>query len=118
MPVHKIEVNSIKLYANHGCMEEESLIGGEYIVDVHLWLDFTEAAENDKLSKTIDYVRVNQIVTEQMNTRSKLIEHAGWRIITALKHEFEQCEKIRVKVTKVAPPINGDVDNVAIIIEA
>lgn len=99
-------------------MEEESLIGGEYVVDIHLWLDFTEAAESDKLSATIDYVRVNQIVEEQMATRSKLIEHAGWRIYHALKREFELCEKIRVKVTKVAPPINGDVDNVAIIIEA
>lgn len=116
--MHKIEVNSIKLYANHGCMEEEGLIGGEYIVDVHLWLDFSEAAENDKLIDTVDYVVVNQIVSAQMQERSKLIEHAGWRIHSALKREFEQCEKIRVKVTKIAPPINGDVENVAIIIEA
>lgn len=116
--MHKIEVNSIKLFANHGCMEEEGLIGGEYVVDVHLWLDFTDAALSDKLIATVDYVKVNQIVEEQMATRSKLIEHAGWRIHNALKGEFEQCEKIYVKVTKVAPPINGDVDNVAIIIEA
>lgn len=116
--MHKIEVNSIKLFANHGCMEEESIIGGEYIVDVHLWLDFSEAAENDTLSDTVDYVVVNRIVTEQMQERSKLIEHAGWRIHSALWREFEQCEKIRVKVTKIAPPINGDVENVAIIIEA
>ena len=116
--MHKIEVNNIKLYANHGCMEEESLIGGAYVVDVHLWLDFSRAAEEDKLSDTVDYVRVNQIVSEQMQERSKLIEHAGWRIHQALKSEFEQCERIRVKVTKIAPPINGDVDNVAIIIEA
>ena len=116
--MHKIEVNNIKLYANHGCMEEEGLIGGEYVVDVHLWLDFTEAAEHDKLGETVDYVRVNEIVEEQMKQRSKLIEHAGWRIHNALKSEFEQCEKIHVKVTKIAPPINGDVENVAIIIES
>ena len=115
--MHKIEVNSIKVYSNHGCMEEESLIGGEYIVDVHLYLDFTKAAMNDDLSATVDYVRVNEIVAVQMNIRSKLIEHVGWRIHSALKKEFEQCPKIYVKVIKVAPPINGDVDNVAIIIE-
>jgi dihydroneopterin aldolase len=99
-------------------MEEEGIIGGEYIVDVHLWLDFSEAAENDTLNDTVDYVVVNRIVTEQMQKRSKLIEHAGWRIHRALSNEFGQCEKIRVKVTKIAPPINGDVKNVAIIIEA
>ena len=34
-----------------------------------------------------------------------------------LKKDFPQCEKIRVKVIKLAPPINGNVDNVAIVIE-
>jgi len=112
-----IEVNSIKLHANHGCMEEEYLIGGEYIVDVHLWVDFLEAGHSDKLKDTIDYVRVNEIVESQMGIRSKLIEHAGWRIMNLLKDEFPQCKKIRVKVVKLAPPINGNVDNVAIVIE-
>jgi len=112
-----IEVNDIKLYANHGCLEEESLIGGEYKVDVRLWVDFSEAGRTDKLKATIDYVRVNEIVEQQMLKRSKLIEHAGYRIMNALKTEFPQCEKIRVKVIKLSPPINGNVDNVAIIIE-
>lgn len=112
-----IEVNNIKLHANHGCMEEEYLIGGEYNVDVHLWVNFAEAGKTDKLKHTIDYVRVNEIVELQMSIRSKLIEHAGWRIIEILKKEFPQCEKIRVKVVKLSPPINGNVDNVAIVIE-
>lgn len=112
-----IEVNNIRLHANHGCMEEEYLIGGEYSVDVHLWMDFSEAGLTDKLKHTIDYVRVNEIVEFQMGIRSKLIEHAGWRIMEMLKKEFPQCEKIRVKVIKLAPPINGNVDNVSIVIE-
>jgi len=112
-----IEVNNIRLHANHGCMEEEYLIGGEYVVDVSLWVDFSEAGQTDKLKDTIDYVRVNEIVELQMGIRSKLIEHAGWRIMKLLKQEFPQCEKIRVKVVKLAPPINGNVDNVAIVIE-
>lgn len=112
-----IEVNNIRLHANHGCMEEEYLIGGEYIVDVHLWVDFSEAGETDKLKHTIDYVRVNEIVEKQMGIRSKLIEHVGWRIMKVLKAQFPQCDRIRVKVIKLAPPINGNVDNVAIVIE-
>jgi dihydroneopterin aldolase len=112
-----IEVNNIRLHANHGCMEEEYLIGGEYVVNVHLWVDFSEAGQTDKLKKTIDYVQVNEIVESQMKIRSKLIEHVGWRIMEKLKTQFPQCDKIRVKVVKLAPPINGNVDNVAIIIE-
>lgn len=114
---HTIEVNGIKLYAFHGCLPEEGKIGGNYIVDVTITTDFTEAAKSDDLLKTVDYVVINKIVKEEMAVRSKLIEHVGHRITDRIKQEVNNVEALRVKVTKVCPPINGDVDNVAIIIE-
>ena len=114
---HTIEVNGIKLYAFHGCLPEESKIGGNYIVDLTITTDFTGAAITDELIKTVDYVVVNQIVKEEMSVPSKLIEHVGQRIVNRIKQEVTNVDALRVKVTKVCPPINGDVDNVAIIIE-
>jgi len=114
---HTIEVNDIKLYAFHGCLPEEAKIGGNYSVDISLITDFTEASEKDELIKTIDYVDINLIVKEEMAIRSKLIEHVGQRIFTRIKKEINNIEKLRVKVTKICPPINGDVRDVAIIIE-
>ena len=112
-----IEVNGIKVYAFHGCLPEEARVGGNYVVDVMLNTDFSEAAANDILSKTIDYVVVNRIVTEEMAIRSKLIEHVGQRIYLRLKNEISSIHSLRIKITKICPPINGDVDNVAIVIE-
>jgi dihydroneopterin aldolase len=114
---HRIEVNGIKLYANHGCLTEEAAIGGHYEVDVLLTTDFKAAAVHDDLSQTIDYVLINRIVQEEMAIRSKLIEHVGQRIINRIKNEAKNVHSIRVKVIKLSPPINGDVNNVAIIIE-
>jgi len=114
---HTVEVNGIKIYAFHGCLPEEAKIGGQYIVDVVLSTNFHSAATEDDLSKTIDYVIVNQIVKEEMAIRSKLIEHVGQRIVNRLKNEIKAIENLHVKVTKICPPINGDVNNVAIIIE-
>ncbi len=114
---HTIEVNGIKVYAFHGCLPEEGLVGGNYLVDVMLNTNFTEAAATDNLSLTIDYVIVNRIVTEEMAIRSKLIEHVGQRIYDRLYREISGIEKLKIKITKICPPINGDVDNVAIMIE-
>jgi dihydroneopterin aldolase len=114
---HTIEVNGIKIYAFHGCLEEEARIGGNYLVDVMLNTNFFNAAENDDLTQTIDYVDINKIVCEEMAIRSKLIEHVGQRIIKRIKKEIKNITYLRIKVTKICPPINGDVDNVAIIIE-
>lgn len=114
---HTIEINGIKIYAFHGCLPEEEKIGGHYKVDVMLSTDFSSAALEDDLTKTIDYVDVNRIVFEEMSVRSKLIEHVGQRIIDRLKNEIQNIHSIRVKIIKICPPINGDVENVAIIIE-
>jgi dihydroneopterin aldolase len=112
-----IEVNGIKIYAFHGCLPEEEKIGGNYLVDVMLNTDFTAAAYSDDLTQTVDYVDINRIVVEEMAIRSKLIEHVGQRIMTRLKNELKNLSFLRIKVTKICPPINGDVENVAIIIE-
>ena len=114
--MNRIEVNGIKLYAYHGCLKEEGVIGGHYVVDVTIDTDFSVAVETDDLSNTVDYVDVNRIVTEEMAIRSKLIECVGWRIVEKIK-ALDNVANVTVKVTKLSPPINGDVNNVAIIIQ-
>lgn len=115
---HKIFVNGIKCYAFHGCLPEEGRIGGQYVVDVELQTDFSQAALHDTLADTIDYVDVNRIVIEEMAIRSKLIEHVGQRIVKRLQNELKGISTLQLKITKICPPINGDVDSVAISIEA
>ncbi len=114
--MNKILVEGIKIYAYHGCLEAEAKIGADYIVDVIIETDFTEAAKTDDLSKTIDYVIVYNIVKAEMAIRSKLIEHVGERIMSALKKEFTTLQKTEVKITKLNPPMNGDVERVSIVI--
>ena len=114
--MHKIIVEGIKVFAYHGCLEEESKIGTHYTVDVWMETDFSEAAKTDDLTKTIDYVTVYDIVKKQMAIRSKLIEQVGQRIVDELKSEFNTLHKLEVKVTKHNPPMNGNVEKVSIVI--
>ena len=109
--MNEIQVNGIKGYGYHGCMDEEALIGQLYVVDVKLWADFLEAAEEDDLTKTVDYVEVNRIVQQQLKHRSKLIETVTLRIAKELK-SIELVQKVEVTVCKPSPPINGDVESV------
>jgi dihydroneopterin aldolase len=114
--MNKIVVEGIRLYCYHGCLEEEGRIGAEYIVDVIMETDFSEAAKTDDLSKTIDYVIVYEVAKKQMAIRSKLIEQPAQRIIDELKEKFPSLKRTEVKVTKLNPPMNGPVDKVSVII--
>lgn len=112
-----IEVTGIEVFAYHGCMNEESILGGKYIVDVILSTDFSKSAATDELADTIDYVEVRDIVVEEMMIRSKLIEHVANRILTRFKAQFPGLISGRVKVRKLSPPIKGVVKEVAVVIE-
>jgi dihydroneopterin aldolase len=111
-----ILVEGIKFYAYHGCMKEEALIGGNYIVDVSIDADLGKPSKSDKLDDTIDYVTVYEIVKKEMAIRSKLIEHVAKRILDKLKKRFSGTISIKIKITKLNPPIPGEVERVSIVI--
>ena len=114
MTEHCINIEGIKLYAYHGCLEEEARIGGNYIVDVYMTTDFSEAAKSDDLKQTIDYCAVYEIVKAEMAIRSRLIEQVCRRISDRIKKDLKGVKTLRVKVTKLSPPMNGDVEKVSV----
>ncbi|MDG1262805.1 MAG: dihydroneopterin aldolase [Flavobacteriales bacterium] len=109
-----IRVTGIRVQSNHGCMEEEMLIGQEFIVNIELTTDLGPSMVSDDLKDTVDYVAVHDIVFRETKQRSKLIEHVAHRIGTALKKELPQIEQVKIEVVKPAPPIGGDVASVAV----
>lgn len=104
-----IEINGIRAYAYHGCLEEEGRIGGDFTVNVAVEGDFGAAETSDRLQDTVDYGRVAAIVKEQMAVRANLIEHVARRILDALKKEWPEGCSWTVRLVKERPPINGDV---------
>jgi dihydroneopterin aldolase len=111
---HCINIEGIKLYGYHGCLDEEARIGGNYIVDVYMTTDFSEAAKTDDLTKTLDYCTVYEISKAEMAIKSKLIEQVCERIFTKIKAEFSTLKTLHVKITKLLPPMNGNVDMVSV----
>ena len=112
-----IRVNTIRVHAWHGCLKEESIIGSEYTVDVELETDLQQSSRSDKLQDTVDYVHVHQIVKEEMAIKSKLLEHVAQRILDRFFEELHLLDKAQVAVSKINPPIGGDVASVTIVME-
>lgn len=110
----KIHLENIKVYAHHGCMEAETIIGSDYRVD--LWVDanLQTPAASDNLIDTVDYVLLNAIVCEEMAIPSKLLEHVANRIVKRAMHEILMIEVCRVRVAKINPPVGGHVGAVSV----
>ena len=112
-----IKLQNIRTFSFHGCLEEEAKIGSDYRVDLEIKTDLRKSSVSDELKDTVDYVLLNKIVVEEMAIRSKLLEHVAERILTRIFKEIPAISRILLAVSKLNPPIGGNVEAVTIEIE-
>ena len=110
----KIYLKNIKIYAYHGCMEEEKKIGSDYLVNLVVQADLSLSCESDELKDTVDYVALLDIVKNQMKKRANLLENVADRVVNKIISKFPSVRKAVVKIAKLNPPINGNIDEVVI----
>ena len=110
----KIYLKNIKIYAYHGCMEEEKKIGSDYLVNLIVHADLSLSCESDELKDTVDYVALLDIVKNQMKMRANLLENVADRVVNKIISKFPSVRRAVVKIAKLNPPINGNIDEVVI----
>ena len=109
-----IKVENIRVFAHHGCLREETKIGSDYRVDLKVEAKLETSAKSDKLIDTVDYVLLNRIVRDEMRKPAYLLETVGKRILDRIFKEAHLVNKATVWVSKLNPPIGGDVEKVTI----
>ncbi len=110
----KIKLKDIKIYAYHGCLKEESLIGGEYLVNLSVSSNLKISSISDELKDTVDYVSLLDIIKKEMFSPSKLLENVVKRIIDRIFKLYPKINKVSIEVSKLNPPINGNVFSVSV----
>ncbi len=110
-----IRIKKAVFYGYHGVLSQEQSVGGRFEADVDMYTDFTAAAKDDNLTRTIDYQKVykciNQLVLEK---KHYLIESLATLITDELLDRFGNIQKIAVRVIKHNPPLGGVVDCVEV----
>ena len=112
-----IKLKNIRTYSYHGCLLEEGKIGSDYSVDLEVKTNLKKSSLSDDLKDTVDYVLLNQIVVEEMAIRSHLLENVAHRIISRIFTKIQTISFVKLAVSKLNPPIGGDVEAVTIEME-
>ena len=115
--MYKIHVENIRTKSYHGCLKEEEIIGGDYRTDVWIMLNKNYSIKTDELNQTVDYGAVTDVVVQEMAMRSKLIESVCERIVDGVFKLSANIDWVEAKVCKINPPIDGDVQNVSVVIK-
>lgn len=102
--------------AFHGCYDMEKRVGNRFRVSLEIDTELGDVAETDDVTRAVSYLDAYAIVSREMAITSDTIECVGQRIVRALHEAFPQIGEVRVKVSKLAPPLGGKVGAASVVI--
>ena len=111
-----VTIEGIRIFAYHGHLPEEAILGGHFIVNVWVTSETLEVEETDNLNHTVDYVQLIEVVKQQMSIRANMIEVPAKRIVDAILL-LNKVQKVKVEVEKIQPPINATFDKISVTLE-
>lgn len=113
-----ISLNKMKFYAHHGVLKQEQTVGNWFEVSISLICDMHKAIAVDDLNGTVNYADVYELVRQQMEKPSALLEHVAGRIINAVMIKYaDKVSGGSITVAKLSPPFKSQLESVAVTIE-
>ena len=88
-----ILLKDICCFAYHGVAPQENIIGNEYIINLKLKVDISQAIQTDDVVDTVNYAEIHEAVKAEMSIPSKLLE---------------------LRLSKRNPPMGADIDSAGV----
>jgi len=110
-----ILIEGMEFYSFHGHFQEERIVGNKFMVDLTIETDMGKPAESDNLKDAVNYQHAYQIVKQEMEKKSYLLENIAGRILDAIYSEMEGITQATVKVSKMNPPMGGKITSVSVV---
>ena len=112
----RIELTGLECFGHHGVFAEEKRTGQPFIVDITCWLNFSEAAADDDLTKTINYAELAEVAAEVVEGPARdLIETVATDVANAAMRRFEELYAVEVTIHKPKAPIPRTFGDVAVV---
>lgn len=113
--VDTILIQELEFYAYHGASDAEQRVGHRYRVDVMLGVDTHRAGQTDAVEDTVCYAEVAHcLLRVGMERRYRLLEALAAHMSDTLFARFPAIQSIRLRVQKIAPPIDAVIGSVGV----
>lgn len=112
--IFTISLEDMEFKAYHGCYALEKIVGNRFLVNLTIDAELDNAAKNDNVSETINYLTVYSIVADCMRHKSDILENVTLRIIDTIYASFPEVKRVCATVSKLAPPLGGKIGKVSV----
>lgn len=109
-----ILLKNLHFHAFYGVLDQEHIVGNDYIVNLEINYDITQALKSDDVNDTLNYAEVYEVVKQEMAIPSALIEHVAGRISKRLLVQFPKIQRLTLQIIKTNPPMGADCDGAGV----
>ena len=109
-----IILRNVRFHAFHGVLPQERQVGGDFLVNLRVGYPFEKAMESDEVGDTLNYATLFDLVKQEMNIPSQLLEHVAGRIVKAIVAAFPAVTSIDLELIKQNPPMGADSDGAGV----
>ena len=110
----EIILKDMHFFAYHGVLPQEAVVGNEFVVNLSLQVDITQAMQTDDIADIVNYAEIYEAVKAEMQERSNLLEHVAGRIAHRLLNDFPTITSVDILLEKLDPPMGAEVRSSAI----
>ena len=103
----QIRIEQLEVFAKHGAIPEENVLGQKFLVSAVLFTDTRKAGRNDQLDQTISYGRASKFMERYLREHTfQLIESAAEKLAEELLLMYpDSLKSVELEIRKPWAPI-------------
>lgn len=110
-----IKIKKLELFARHGVLQEEHVLGQKFVVSVNLYCSVRKAGKKDDLNQSVNYALVSEFIREKTQENTfQLIERLAEYLAEEILLCFSLVQKVDVEVEKPWAPVHLPLETVAV----
>ena len=115
----KIKIKNLEVFAHHGVLNEENILGQKFIISVTMYINIQKAGKSDELQYSINYAEAAQFITEYMQKNThRLLETVAENLSKELLVHFTgkqvELKQVKLKIKKPWAPVLLPLETVAV----
>ncbi len=114
----EILLEEVEFFGHHGITREERDKGNTFLVNISVKLKSEDFQKFESIEDSVDYVDLYNIIKEEMEVPTPLLEQIGSRILKRLSAYENKIEQAQLKIVKKNPPIGGNCEDSAVVMTA
>lgn len=110
-----INIIDLEVFAKHGVLPEENVLGQKFLVSATMYTDTTKAGLTDSIENSVNYADVCHFITKYLTENTfKLLEAAAENLATQLLLSYPLLNKVDIEIKKPWAPIGLPLNYVSV----